>query len=243
MPTPSTLEIVTDESDDREQRELRDHSTIATRSDITRIDGNFLIVEAAIKDVREKTDKLAAKWFRPRRHRTGSAARFDPDTYKATPWLVIGMLVFVVTALVAAFSGQIAMAPYTTLPPQLYWLVPVFIDLPIILLAYVVQVFRRRKQRVWTTWVALIAFTAGSSAIQVIHVLSAQSIIVGTQIRWDLITPEIAVGTAIMGLAPWIVLYSWEQLTKLLVKPYGEKREEPAKPAARKRTTRKKAPK
>lgn len=205
--------------------------------DVTRIDRNFMRLEHAIVELRNEISTTRASIPRraPKiRHRTGRAARFDPDDARATPWLVAGQLIFVAAALTAAFSGQIAMAPYTTLPEPLYILVPIFIDLPIILLAYMVQVFRRRKQSTWPTWTALIVFTTISSAVQVIHVLSEFGVLTGAPL-----TIEVVVGTTLMGLAPWIVLFAWEQLTRLLVRPAGEKKE--PSPPARKRPTRKKA--
>lgn len=209
----------------------------AEEAEVTRIDRNFLRLERALIEQREQLEAVRASIPRrapKQRHRTGGAARFDPDDSRATPWLVAGQLIFVAAALTAAFSGQIAMAPYTTLPEPLYILVPIFIDMPIILLAYMVQIFRRRKQSTWPTWTALILFTALSSAVQIIHVLSEQGVLDGAPL-----TIEVIVGTTLMGLAPWIVLFAWEQLTKLLVRPTGEKKE--PSPPARKRPTRKKA--
>lgn len=196
------------------------------RPHLQRIDANFVRVEAAIVDLRKKPP-------RPH-HRTGRAARFDPDDARATPWLVGTTVLFALAATAAAFSGQIAMAPYTQMPPYLYFLVPLFIDLPVALLGYMAQVFRRRKQSARLTWSALVFFTAISSIVNVVHVLSASGIIAGIPL-----TVEDAVGAAIMGLAPFIVLFSWEQLTRLLVRPTGEKREiEPTPPAPRRRPTR-----
>lgn len=216
-----------------------DHATLATRDDIRRIDGNFVILEKAITQTRaEIAKKRRPLWPERKKHRTGRAARFDPDDARATPWLVTGMLAFVVAALAAAFAGQIAMAPYTELPDFLYWLVPVFIDLPIILLAYVAQVFRRRKQGAKATWLMLYIWTAAASIIQIVHVLSESGILTGTPM-----TVENWVGVSIMGAVPWILLFSWEQLTKLLVKPQGEKRDPDARAPQRKPTTRKKATK
>jgi hypothetical protein len=223
---PDTDEL--DESIDVEKH-LRVEDVMAH---VHRIDRNFLRVEEAIV-------KLAAKPPQKpvRRPRTGRAARFDPDDSRATPWLVAGMLAFVVAALAAAFAGQIAMAPYTKLPDFLHWLVPVFIDLPIILLAYVAQVFRRRKQGAKATWLMLYFWTAAASTIQVVHVLSESDILAG-----EAMTVENWVGVSIMGAVPWILLFSWEQLTKLLVKPQGEKRDPDQRPAARRKPTpRKKA--
>lgn len=216
-----------------------DDATIATREDIQRIDRNFVALESVIvklaSEVERKRRPLFARAER-KKHRTGRAARFDPDDARATPWLVGGMLAFVAAALAAAFAGQIAMAPYTELQPGLYWLVPIFVDLPIILLAYVAQVFRRRKQGAKATWLMLYVWTAAASIIQIVHVLSESGALDG-----EPMTVENWVGVSIMGSVPWVVLFSWEQLTKLLVRPQGEKRDPETTPAARKRPVRKKA--
>lgn len=206
----TSLTIVDDEP---QQNPLERH--------LARIDGNFVRLEHAIVELRKKPAK--------QRHRSGRAARFDPDDARATPWLVGTTVLFALAATAAAFSGQIAMAPYTQMPSYLYFLVPLFIDLPVALLGYMAQVFRRRKQSAKLTWGALVLFTAISSVVNVVHVLSAAGIIAGAPL-----TVEDAVGASIMGLAPWIVLFSWEQLTRLLVRPTGEKREiDPPAPAPR----------
>ncbi len=209
----------------------------AERHLAARFDGNFVIIENAIRELSKRREK------RVRVHRTGAGARINPDDYRAGRAIIVLTLVFAVAASVASFAGQIAMAPYTILPYELYIIVPLMIDLPVAYLGWMAMIFLRRKQKATRTRMLLFALTSLSSYINILHVLSESGIVDGAPL-----TIEVGTGALIMGLAPWLVLISWEELTRLVVRPLGEKREvledpEPVTPKtpARKPATRKKA--
>lgn len=186
---------------------------------------NFRLVDAAIGELR---DNLARRKLprerRPRR--TGAPARLAADDIRFFLVILAGVVAFATASFAASFAGQYAMAANTGLPPFLWWLVPLFIDLPIIVLSLATLIFRARGQRVWHTWTVVVLLTGLSSAINVAHVYAVAG------------DPALGVllGAIVMGGAPWLVLVSFEELGRLGIKPPEKKR--PA-PPARKTTTKK----
>lgn len=197
-----------------------------------RFDRNFVLIEVALTDLRKR---IIGRIKRPRR--TAGAARLDPDDIRAGRVILAATISLGVAAGAASFSGQIAMAPHTYLPVYLYWLVPVFIDLPLAYLGWMRLIFRRRKQKATATLLVMLALTFLSVTINVTHVLDQSGILTGTPITFPAI-----LGAVIMGTAPLLIVYSWEEVTKLLVKPYGEKTA-PAPAPVERTTPRKRATK
>jgi hypothetical protein len=161
---------------------------------------------------------------RPRR--TGAPARLAADDIRFFLVILGGVVAFALASFTASFAGQYAMARNTGLPQLLWWLVPLFIDLPIIVLSLATLIFRARGQRVWHTWAVVVLLTGLSSAINVAHVY-------GVAARPGYGT---LLGAVVMGGAPWLVLVSFEELGRLGIKP-----PEPKKPVppARKPPTKK----
>ncbi len=146
--------------------------------------------------------------------RTGAAARVNPDDIRMF-WLLLGLnVVFALAAFGASFSGQYAMAQYTALPEWLWWLVPLFIDLPLVYSSLSASVFRRRGQGRIVPWLVMGALCTLSSTINVIHVLSSAS--------WALTAPNL-VGSVVMGAAPLLLLLGFEEIVRLGVKPITRK--------------------
>lgn len=170
-----------------------------------RIDNNFAAIERA------RTPE-------PRPSRRG--ATVDPDDIRLFWPVLAGQLVIATAAFAASFSGQYAMAQYTFLPPYLYWLVSVFIDLPIIVSSINILIFRQRGVAVRRSWVLVGTLTALSSTINVTHVLSEAGVLAGGPLR-----AENAIGATVMGLAPIIVLVIWEEISRLAISPITPEKE------------------
>lgn len=188
---------------------------------------NFRRVDNAIGEIRERL----AKRRPPREHRprrTGAPARLAADDIRFFLVILGGVIAFALASFTASFAGQYAMARNTGLPEFLWWLVPLFIDLPIIVLSLATLIFRARGQHVWHTWAVVILLTGLSSAINVAHVYGSAGI-QGSAVAT-------ALGAVVMGGAPWLVLVSFEELGRLGIKPPEKKR--PA-PPARKSTNKK----
>lgn len=190
---------------------------------------NFRLVDAAIGELRD--DLRRRRLPRERRpRRTGAPARLAADDFRFFLVILGGVVLFALASFAASFAGQYAMARNTGLPELLWWLVPLFIDLPIIVLSLATLIFRARGQHVWHTWAVVVLLTGLSSAINVAHVLDAGA---GDRVA----SPAgLLLGAIVMGGAPWLVLVSFEELGRLGIKPPEKKR--PA-PPARKTTTKK----
>lgn len=188
---------------------------------------NLIRIDKAIGDLRDHR-KLRV------RRRTGAPARLAADDLRFFYVILGGVVAFALASFTASFAGQYAMAPNTGLPDFLWWLVPLFIDLPIIVLSLATLIFRARGQKVWHTWAVVIALTGLSSAINVAHVLGAghdRGVVGG---------PGLVLGAIVMGGAPWLVLVSFEELGRLGIKPPEKKRPAPpARPAQKKASTKK----
>lgn len=148
----------------------------------------------------EAVEALQARPPRPK------VARIDPDDRRVL--YVVLALVFVVAgaAGIASFAGQTAMGPYTQLPSWLYFVIPLFIDLPIMVVSFLIPIFRARGESVVTSWIMLGTLTALSSAINVVHVLDGATMSVNT-----------LTGCVVMGLAPIVIMISFEEVVRLAV--------------------------
>lgn len=145
----------------------------------------------------------------PRRR---TAARIDPDDIRVF-WAVLTLVLIVsLAAASASFAGQVAMAAFTGLPPWLRFVVPLFIDLPIMVVSFLIPVFRARGESVTTSWIMLGTLTALSSAINTVHVLLVNGILEGAPL-----TVEAVTGAVVMGLAPVAILVSFEEVIRLAV--------------------------
>jgi hypothetical protein len=188
---------------------------------------NFRLVDAAIGELRD--DLRRRRLPRERRpRRTGAPARLAADDFRFFLVILGGVVLFALASFAASFAGQYAMARNTGLPELLWWLVPLFIDLPIIVLSLATLIFRARGQHDWHTWAVVVLLTGLSSAINVAHVYAVGAGAAGSI--------GLGLGAVVMGGAPWLVLISFEELGRLGIKPPEKKR--PA-PPARKTTTKK----
>lgn len=173
-----------------------------------RFDQNFILIDRAMGQVFDRLGKLEKRPPRPRR--TGSAARVNPDSIRLFWWTLGLNVVFAAAALTASYAGLYAMARYTHLPSWLWWIVPLFIDLPLAYSSLNAMVLKRRGQSVVIPWLIMGVLAVASATINVIHVLSSAG--------W-LLTPETAAGAALMGAAPLLLLIGWEEVIRLSVKP------------------------
>lgn len=155
-------------------------------------------------------DARAARWAPASRPKT---ARIDPDDRRVLYVVLTLVLVVAAAAGAASFAGQTAMGPYTGLPPVLYPVIPMFIDLPIMVVSFLIPIFRARGESVTTSWVMLSTLTGLSSAINVVHVLTSQGVLDG-----GTLTVETLTGCVVMGLAPIVIMIAFEETVRLAVR-------------------------
>lgn len=185
--------------------------------------GDLALYNDAIRTLEDQVAQLKAK--PPKAHRTGAAARMNPDDIRLARVVLAGTGLFGFAAFAVSFGGQLAMAPYTQLQQELHWFIPFMVEAPIILLSVMIAVFHRRKQSTVVPWLMMLALTTLSSAINVAHVYIESK---GLAVLGDWF------GAIVMGVAPWLVLLLFEEFVRLAVKPTLETPE--AAPAAPRKT-------
>lgn len=188
--------------------ELPEKTTVAAvvydELERARIDGNFRIIE-------QELDAGAAA-------PASRDARIDPDDIRMF-WVTLLLTGgFATAAFVASFAGQLAMAENTYLPSYLRFLVPLFIDLPIIAISLNILIFRRRGQSTLLSWSMLAGLTLISATINAVHVLARAGTLDGAPL-----TLPTALGAGVMAAAPLLVLLTWEELGRLAVRPIEKK--------------------
>lgn len=145
--------------------------------------------------------------------RTQAGARISPGAVwllYAETGIVFALFLF---ASIVSFSGLYSIAPWLGLPPVLYWALPLGIDIGIIgykLAEVILRNDERKAAKVKKAVFGTIAFTALSSAGNVVHVAALQQR--DPLHYWG--------GVVLAGLMPWAVYLAASVLTDLIVKPY-----------------------
>lgn len=175
---------------------------------------NLKAVDEAYGSVRTDLTKLTEavevlKKRPPRPHRTGAAARANPDDIRIYRVILVGTLIFALAAFAASFNAQYQMAPYTRLQPGFWWLIPLFIEMPLAVFSFAVLVFKRRGESVLVPWVVMIGLTALASTINIAHVVIESGMLEFGD--W--------IGATIMGLVPILILVAFKEFARLAVKP------------------------
>lgn len=172
---------------------------------ITQIDENIGALASRLEAVEARPVK------QPRERRTGAAARVNPDRIQLFYVVLGGVGIFTAAAFAASFGGQYAMAPYTQLPQYLWWVVPLAIEFPLVILSLAVLVFRRRgeNRRTVLPWVVMLFLTAVASVVNVMHIW----------LETGFASPGDYVGAAVMGLMPPLILLSFHIFAQLAVRP------------------------
>lgn len=203
-----------------------------------RTDQNFLAVDRGYAQLQQQLETLKKR--PPKRARSGSAARVNPDQLEYGYAIAALNGLFIVGAFVLVYAGQYAFASYTQLPEWLWLFIPIALDLPVVSASFTAAIFVKRRQPKYarTNWAVVFGLTVLGSTIQVTHVLDAAGVLAD----WTALTFPLALMAFTMGLFPWLVMYLSHNLARLLVRPTGEAIEKtPAskrRPAPKKRSTR-----
>lgn len=196
-----------------------------------RVDGNFRRIEESFRHLLDRVEAQLKQKRAPRRARSGSAARLNPDRLEFG-WAIAALNgLFILGAFVLVYAGQYAFAKYTQLPEQLWVFIPIALDLPVVSASFTAAIFIKRKQRSYarTNWAVVLGLTVLGSVIQVTHVLDAS----GALIDSALLSYPLLLMAAVMGLLPWLTMYLSHNLARLLVRPTGETIEKTPAPKRR----------
>ena len=145
-----------------------------------------------------------------------SPRRVNPNDGRFIRAVVAGTAVAGIVAFAISFSALYEVAAWLGLPWFMYWAVPVFIDLAILVYAGSVLVHEARGESSRASWWALGAFTGLSLVANAAHALSAHQDTV-----WQSI-----VGVTIAAMVPVAVFVATDQLARVAVENPESRRAE-----------------
>lgn len=137
----------------------------------------------------------------------GLTRRVNPNDGRFIRAVVAGTAVAGLVAFSISFAALYEVAAWLGLPPFMYWAVPVFIDLAILVYAGSVLVHESRGESARASWWALGAFTALSVVANGAHAWSAENAAL-----W-----QNAVGVLIAAMVPVAVFVATDQLARVAV--------------------------
>jgi hypothetical protein len=136
-----------------------------------------------------------------------SPKRINPDDGRFIRLVVAGVVIAGLVAFAISFTALYEVAEWLGIPPFMWWAVPVFIDLAILVYAASVLVHKARGEQTWPSWAALATFTALSVFANASHSLSSPQ-----AVPWQGV-----VGAIIAGMVPVAIFVATEQLSRVAV--------------------------
>jgi len=142
--------------------------------------------------------------------------RIDPDSGLFIRVVVAGVIVAGLVAFAISFVALYSVAEWLGLPPWMWWAVPVFIDLAILVYAGLVLVHKSRGEGTWPSWMALGAFTALSVVANGAHTLAHSH-----EAQW-----QAYIGVLIAGMVPIAIFVATEQLSRVAIQDLHSRKTE-----------------
>lgn len=144
--------------------------------------------------------------------------RVNPDDGRFIRLVVGGVVIAGVVAFAISFTALYEVAEWLGLPPFMWWAVPVFIDLAILVYAASVLVHKARGEQTLASWAALATFTALSVFANAAHAWAYGQ---GHDQAWQAV-----VGAVIAGMVPVAIFVATEQLSRVAVEDPTSRRTE-----------------
>ncbi|WP_298044994.1 DUF2637 domain-containing protein [uncultured Citricoccus sp.] len=145
-----------------------------------------------------------------------SPKRINPDDGRFIRLVVAGVVIAGLVAFAISFTALYEVAEWLGIPPFMWWAVPVFIDLAILVYAASVLVHKARGETTWPSWAALATFTALSVFANASHSLSSPQ-----AVPWQGV-----VGAIIAGMVPVAIFVATEQLSRVAVEDPASRKAE-----------------
>lgn len=147
---------------------------------------------------------------------TNEPKRINPDSRVFIRAVVGGVVVAGLVAFAISFVALYSVAEWLGLPPWMWWAVPVFIDLAILVYAGLVLVHRARGEQTWPSWVALGAFTLLSVVANGAHALAHAH-----ETPW-----QAYIGVLIAAMVPIAIFVATEQLSRVAIQDLNSRKSE-----------------
>lgn len=143
-------------------------------------------------------------------------SRINPDSPIFIRVVVTGIVIAGLVAFAISFVSLYAVAEWLGLPVWMWWAVPVFIDLAILVYAALVLVHKARGERTWPSWTALGAFTLLSVIANGAHALSHDH-----DTQW-----QASIGVLIAAMVPIAIFVATEQFSRVAVEDLNSRKSE-----------------
>lgn len=147
---------------------------------------------------------------------TSEPKRINPDSRVFLRVVVGGVFVAGLVAFAISFVALYSVAEWFRLPPWMWWAVPVFIDLAILVYAGLVLVHKARGEQTWPSWVALGAFNLLSVVANGAHALAHSH-----ETPW-----QAYVGVLIAAMVPIAIFVATEQLSRVAIQDLNSRKSE-----------------
>jgi len=151
---------------------------------------------------------VATTWQQPK--------RMNPDSGLFIRVVVTGVIIAGLVAFAISFVALYSVAEWLGLPPWMWWAVPVFIDLAILVYAGLVLVHKSRGEGTWPSWVALGSFTLLSVIANGAHALSHSH-----DTQW-----QAWIGVLIAAMVPIAIFVATEQLSRVAIEDLASRKSE-----------------
>src|SRR5699024_9122208 len=142
--------------------------------------------------------------------------RINPDSRVFLRVVVGGVFVAGLVAFAISFVALYSVAEWLGLPSWMWWAVPVFIDLAVLVYAWLVLVHRARSEQTWPSWVALDAFTLLSVVANGAHALAHSH-----EMPW-----QAYIGVLIAAMVPIAIFVATEQLSRVAIQDLNSRKSE-----------------
>lgn len=142
--------------------------------------------------------------------------RINPDSGLFIRVVMGGVMVAGFVAFAISFVSLYQVAEWLGLPPWMWWAVPTFIDLAILVYAGLVLVHQARGERTWPSWLALGAFTLLSVIANSAHALSHDH-----DAAW-----QAYVAVLIAAMVPIAIFVATEQLSRVAIEDLNSRKSE-----------------
>ena len=151
--------------------------------------------------------------------RTGATSVINPDALWMHYAILGGVTVTLLAAIAVSWNGLMWVGDQQNLPATLWWLTPVMVDVPLVVLTFARGALAKRGFRTPGILVGIFALTIYSSAANLAHSVSLTGLPTA-----DPTAPGVVLGASTNALAPWLILSMTEVLWLVATKA------KPAKP-------------
>jgi len=147
---------------------------------------------------------------------SGQPKRINPDSGQFIRIVVGGVLLAGLVAFAISFVALYQVAEWLGLPPWMWWAVPIFIDVMLLVSAGLALIYKARGEKTWPAWSALGAFTVLSMIANGAHALAHPH-----ETQW-----QAYIGVLIAAMVPIAIFVATEHLSRVAIQDMNSRKVE-----------------